>query len=295
MIGYAYLGTSRVLSVSSTTTLAILAGTELGLVVPDGDPAKLVTATATLTGLTGSLLILASVLRFGFIANFISSPVLTGFKAGIGLIIVLDQVPKLLGVHITKEGFFRDILSVAHDLPETSLLTLTIAVAALVALLAMERRWPHSPAPLVIVGLGIGLSWLVGLGALGVATVGVIPRSLPSVTLPSLGLVKELLPGALGIALMSFTETIAAGRVFAAPAQPAIRANRELLRGPPTWPAHFSAPCRLMAVLRRRPSSALSADARKRHPWSPPQPRPPQCWSWLPSSDCCRRQYLPRV
>ena len=84
MIVYALLGTSRVLSVSSTTTLAILAGTELGLVVPDGDPAKLVTATATLTGLTGSLLILASVLRFGFIANFISSPVLTGFKAGIG-------------------------------------------------------------------------------------------------------------------------------------------------------------------------------------------------------------------
>src|SRR3954467_15768862 len=76
MLIYALLGTSRVLSVSSTTTLAILAGTELGLVVPDGDSAKLITATATLTALTGALLVGASILRLGFVANFISIPVL---------------------------------------------------------------------------------------------------------------------------------------------------------------------------------------------------------------------------
>ena len=225
MIVYALLGTSRVLSVSSTTTLAILAGAELGLAVPDGDPGKLITATATLTALTGALLIGASVLRLGFVANFISTPVLTGFKAGIGMVIVLDQIPKLLGIHITKEGFFRDILSVAHHVPETSLITLTIAVVALLALLAMERMRPHSPAPLVVVGAGIAASWLFGLSALGVGTVGVIPQSLPSITLPSLGLVEQLLPGALGIALMSFTETIAAGRAFAKPDGPADQAQ----------------------------------------------------------------------
>ena len=201
MIVYALLGTSRVLSVSSTTTLAILAGTELGLVVPDGDPGKLMTATATLTALTGALLVGASILRLGFVANFISTPVLTGFKAGIGMVIVLDQVPKLLGIHITKEGFFRDILSVAHHVPETSLITLAIAVVALLALLAMERMIPHSPAPLVVVGAGIAASWLFGLSALGVGTVGAIPQSLPSITLPSVGLVEQLLPRALGIAL----------------------------------------------------------------------------------------------
>ena len=74
MIVYALLGTSRVLSVSSTTTLAILTGAELGLVVPDGDPGKLITATATLTALTGALLVGASLLRLGFVANFISTP-----------------------------------------------------------------------------------------------------------------------------------------------------------------------------------------------------------------------------
>ena len=130
MIVYALLGTSRVLSVSSTTTLAILTGTELALVVPDADPGKLITATATLTALTGALLAAASILRLGFVANFISTPVLTGFKAGIGLVIVLDQVPKLLGIHITKEGFFRDILGMLHHVPETSLITLAIGLAA---------------------------------------------------------------------------------------------------------------------------------------------------------------------
>src|SRR6266436_1184809 len=139
MIVYALLGSSRVLSVSSTTTLAILTGTELGLVVPDGDPARLVTATATLTALVGATLLLARLLRLGFVANFISAPVLTGFKAGIGLVIVLDQVPKLLGIHIAKQGFFGDLLSVAHRVPETSLLTLTVATATLLVLIGMER------------------------------------------------------------------------------------------------------------------------------------------------------------
>src|SRR6266567_2853516 len=123
MVIYALLGSSRVLSVSSTTTLAILAGTQLGLAVPDGDPAKLVTATATLTALAGAMLLMARLMRMGFVANFISAPVLTGFKAGIGLVIVLDQVPKLLGIHITKQGFFADLASLAQHVPEASLIT----------------------------------------------------------------------------------------------------------------------------------------------------------------------------
>jgi len=229
MIIYGLLGSSRVLSVSSTTTLAILAGTQLGLTVPDGDPAKLVTAAATLTALVGVMLLLASLLRLGFVANFISTPVLTGFKAGIGLVIVLDQVPKLLGVHVAKQGFVRDLFNVAQHVPEASLITLAVAAATLVVLIGMERLWPHSPAPLVAVGGGIAASWLFGLQVEGVSTVGLIPQGLPSLTLPDLELVDALVPGALGIALMSFTESIAAGRAFAGPADPPIQANRELL------------------------------------------------------------------
>jgi len=229
MAVYALLGTSRVLSVSSTTTLAILAGTQLGLAVPDGDASKLVTATATLAALVGAMLVLARLMRLGFVANFISTPVLTGFKAGIGLVIVLDQVPKLLGIHITKQGFFADVLSVVHHLPDTSLLTLAVAAATFAVLIGMERLWPHSPAPLVAVGGGIAASWFYGLHAAGVSTVGLIPQGFPSLTLPDLALIEQLVPGALGIALMSFTETIAAGRAFARPDDPPIDANRELI------------------------------------------------------------------
>ena len=226
---YALLGSSRVLSVSSTATLGILAGTQLGLAVPDSDPAMLVTAAATLTALVGVMLMLASLLRLGFVANFISSPVLTGFKAGVGLVVVLDQVPKLLGVHISKQGFFRDLLSVAHHVPETSLITLAVATTTALVLIGIERLWPHSPAPLVAVGGGIFASWFFDLHSEGVSTVGLIPQGLPALTMPDPALIERLLPGALGIALMSFTESIAAGRAFAGPAEPPIQANRELL------------------------------------------------------------------
>lgn len=229
MIIYALLGSSRVLSVSSTATLGILVFAQIGLVAPDGDPAKLITATATLTALVGAMLLVARLLRLGFVANFISAPVLTGFKAGVGLVIILDQVPKLFGIHITRQDFFTDALSIIHHLPDTSLMTLVVAAATFAVLIGMERRWPHSPAPLVVVGGGVAASWFFGLQSAGVSTVGLIPQGLPTLTLPDLALAAQLAPGALGIALMSFTETIAAGRAFTRPGDPPIDANRELI------------------------------------------------------------------
>lgn len=229
MLIYAFLGTSRVLSVSSSATLAILAGAQIGLAVPDGDPGKLITATATLTAMVGTMLLLARLIRLGFLANFISSPVLSGFKAGVGLVIVLDQVPKLLGIHIAKQGFFLDLLNIVHHVPGSSLITIAVAAAAFLILIVMERVWPHSPAPLVVVAGSIAASWYFGLQALGVSTVGLIPAGLPPITLPDLTLVEQMIPGALGIALMSFTETIAAGRAFVRPGDPPINANRELV------------------------------------------------------------------
>src|SRR5277367_2535670 len=111
---YALMGSSRPLSVSTTTTIAILTGAELGRVVPGGDPSSLLRASAMLTLMVGGILVLASLLRLGFIANFISEPVLVGFKAGIGLVIVLDQIPKILGIHIPRASFFRNVLAIVH-------------------------------------------------------------------------------------------------------------------------------------------------------------------------------------
>ncbi len=226
---YGILGSSRVLSVSSTTTLAILVAAELGEFVPDGDPLKLAVATATLTALVGTVLVIARMMRLGFVANFISTPVLTGFKAGIGLVIVLDQVPKLLGVHFDKQSFFADLVSLFHHVQETSTTTLAIGVATIAFLIAMEAVRPHSPAPLVAVALAILASWLLTLDARGISTVGHIPQGLPPLTIPSLAMVRDLVPGALGLALMSFTESIAAARAFARPGDPPVDANRELI------------------------------------------------------------------
>lgn len=226
---YALAGGSRVLSVSSTTTLGILTGAQLALVVPDGDPARLLVAAATLTALAGVILLLAAALRLGFVASFISAPVLAGFKAGIGLVIVLDQLPKLLGVHLAKQGFFRDALALLGHMPEASVVTVAVAAATLVVLVGMERLWPHSPAPLVAVVGGIAAAWLLDLEVRGAATIGAIPQGFPSPIWPDLALASALVPGALGIALMSFTESIAAGRAFAHRDDPPIDANRELL------------------------------------------------------------------
>ncbi|MFZ0313320.1 MAG: SulP family inorganic anion transporter [Candidatus Korobacteraceae bacterium] len=229
MVIYAVLGTSRVLSVSTTTTLAILAAAELGEVVPSGDAASLLSASATLTLLVGAMLVLASILRLGFVANFISEPVLIGFKAGIGVVIVLDQVPKILGVHFARGTFVQNLLATVRGVPKTSPATLAVGISMIVLLVAMERFSPKAPAPLLAVAAGIAGACFLNLQAHGVELVGHIPRGLPSFTPPALSLAIQLWPGALGIALMSFTETIAAGRAFARGDEPSPQANRELL------------------------------------------------------------------
>ena len=113
------------------------------------DPAALLSASTTLTLLVGAALVLACLLRLGFVANFISEPVLVGFKAGIGLVIVVDQVPKILGIHFPRGTFVQNVLSTVHNIPKTSLATLAIGLMVIVFLLGMERFMPKVPAPLL--------------------------------------------------------------------------------------------------------------------------------------------------
>jgi sulfate permease, SulP family len=228
MAVYAALGTSRPLSVSTTTTIAILSATALGVAAPTVSGAELIPAAATLAMLVGALLLLAGALRLGFLANFISEPVLTGFKSAIGLVIVVDQIPKLLGIHIIKAGFFRDVLAIIEQLPFTSVATFMVAVAVLVLIFAMEHFAPRAPAPLLALGLAIGASAAFNLSQSGVATIGAVSGSLPSLIRPQLELAWILWPAATGIALMSFTESIAAARAFATPGEPRPAPNREL-------------------------------------------------------------------
>lgn len=229
MLIYAMLGSSRMLSVSTTTTLAILVAAAFASLGPHPAPSTLIAASATLTFLVGAMLLAARLLRLGFVADFISEPVLIGFKAGIGVVIVVDQIPKLLGIHIQKGSFFHNLLAIAQGIPHASLATAAVGIAMVGILLSMEHWLPRAPAPLIAVAAGIAGVSLLNLPAHGVAIVGQVPTGLPPLTLPDLELMQQLWPGALGIALMSFTESIAAGRAFVQSGERSPAANRELM------------------------------------------------------------------
>ncbi|QSA97832.1 SulP family inorganic anion transporter [Methylococcus sp. EFPC2] len=226
---YALFGTSRPLSVSSTATLGILCATALSNAVPDDDPGRMLAASSTLAVLVGAILILARILKLGFVANFISDPVLTGFKAGIGLVVVVDQLPKLLGIHIHKVGWMRDVGELIQHLPDSSVPTLTVGLATLAIIVLLEHFAPRWPSPLIVVGGGIGAAFFLELPTIGVATVGHVPGGLPNLIKPELSLFESLWAPAVAIALMSFTETIAAGRAFTAPGESRPDANQELV------------------------------------------------------------------
>lgn len=229
MLMYAVLGSSRTLSVSTTTTLAILVAAAFASLGPHPSTQTLVTASATLTCLVGGLLLVARLFQLGFLADFISEPVLVGFKAGIGIVIVVDQIPKLLGIHFAKGSFFHNIVAMLQAVPHASVATAATGIAMIGILLSMERWLPRVPAPLVAVVMGITGVAFLGLPALGVAIVGAVPTGLPPLTVPDLEMARTLWPAALGIALMSFTESIAAGRAFVASGESSPSANRELL------------------------------------------------------------------
>jgi high affinity sulfate transporter 1 len=229
LVIYAVLGTSRVLSVTTTSTIAILVAGTISQLAAGADGTTLMAIATTLSLLVGSFLLLAGVLRLGAVANLISEPVLTGFKAGIGLVIVLDQLPKLLGIHIAKAGFFRDIAAIGQHLAEFSMPTLMLALIMLGLMVGLEHFAPRVPAPLVTVAAGIALAAFGMLDGKGIQLVGEVQAGLPAFALPDLALAEKLWPSALGIALMSFVETAAAGRAFVLPGEPRPKANQELV------------------------------------------------------------------
>ena len=229
LVVYAVLGTSRPLSVTTSSTIAIMAVSILSQVAASGGPAALLTASATLSLLVGAFLFLAGLFRLGVVANLISDPVLTGFKAGVGLVIILDQVPKLLGIHITKAGFFQDIGAIVMRLPHTSIPTLILGAVMLALMLGLEHFAPKVPAALVTVAVGIAAAAFLGLDQMGISVVGTLQGGLPSFALPDFSLLQQLWPAALGIALMSFVESAAAGRAFLHKGESTPNANRELV------------------------------------------------------------------
>jgi high affinity sulfate transporter 1 len=229
MVVYALLGTSRVLSVSVTSTISLLTASVLATSVSTTDPGEILVAAGTLAVMVGLLLILAGILRLGFLANFISAPVLAGFKAGIGVVILVGQVGKALGYSVPKGGFVETVLETIRGLDEASGAAIVVALLVLAILILLPRLNRRVPAALVAVAAAIIAAFMLKGAGAEVNLVGDIPAGLPSLQIPDLSLVRALLPGALGIALISFIESIAASRAFIEQGDPVVDANQELL------------------------------------------------------------------
>ncbi len=229
MVVYAVTGTSRVLMVSVTSAISILTASTLASAVPAGDSAAYLTAAATLALLVGVFLLLSGLLRLGILANLISKPVLTGFKAGVGVVVLVGQIATVLGVSIDKGPLLQTLAALVQSLDMIHWTTFGVALVSFAIMVILPRIRPQIPASLVAVFLAILASALLNLESLGVSVVGDFPSGLPTPKLPDLALVSQLWPGALGIALLSFIESSAAGRSFLRKGEPPIDANQELV------------------------------------------------------------------
>ena len=230
LILYAAFGSSRHLIVGPmSATAALSAATVADLVAPSGD--KFVTMTAALAIATGIAALLAGILRLGFLASFISEPVIKGFIVGLALTIMIGQVPKLLGMEKGSGDFFEQAWDVVSNLGSIDGLTLAVGLASLAGVMGLKRFVPVVPGSLVIVLAGIAAVALLDLDDHGLDVVGTIPSGLPSVGWPDVSAhdLGTLAPGAIGVMLVGFAEGLGAAKTYASREHYDIDVNRELL------------------------------------------------------------------
>ena len=229
LVLYAVIGSSRHLVVSPMSATAALSIGVVGTVT--SDPADFVVLTTGLALATGLVALAAGLLRLGFLASFISEPVLKGFIIGLALTILIGQVPALLGVDKGSGNFFEKASDLLGHLDDIDPLTVAVGVASFAALLVLRRALPLLPASLVVALAGIAVVALLGLDDDGLEVIGHIDSGLPHVGLPDLsgGQFVDLLGGAVGVMLVGFAEGLGAAKTYAAKDGYDIDANRELL------------------------------------------------------------------
>lgn len=227
---YAALGSSRHLVTGPMAATAALSAAAVGDVAA-GDQGAFAALTVAFAVTVGLLALIAGVLRFGFIASFISEPVLKGFIIGLALTIIAGQVPKLFGVEKGSGDFFEVIADLVGNLGDTSGITLLVGAASLVAVVALKELVPAVPGSLVVVLLGILAVVLFDLDAHGVDIVGSVQSGLPSLGLPDVAADRylDLAPAAVGAMVVGFAEGLGAAKTYAARNHYEIDPNRELL------------------------------------------------------------------
>jgi SulP family sulfate permease len=231
LIAYALLGTSRHLAVGPVAIISLLVAAAAAQVAAPGTPEYALYA-AQLALLVGLLQVALGVLRLGAIANYLSHSVITGFTAAAALVILLSQVKHLLGVSVPgTESTLGLVVALAGALPQAHPLVLGLGLGSLGWLLLARARWPQFPASMVLVVAGTLVVWGLGLAQRGVPIVGEVPAGLPALRLPWLDLatLTRLLPVALTIVFVGFTESIAVAQMIAAREHYRLEPSREFV------------------------------------------------------------------
>jgi high affinity sulfate transporter 1 len=226
---YAIFGTSRHLVVAGTSAAAVLLASSLGALALS--TTDYVAHAAMLVLFVGGLLFLAGVFRLGFIAQFLSRPVMEGFVFGLAIFVTVKQLPKLFGVEAGSGDTIHQFVHLLAHLGETSGATLAVGVAALALLFGIERFAPTVPGGLVALVLGIVIGGAFSLSSHGVDIVGAVPRGLPSIAIPSVPAshLASLVAAAGGILLVVFSESLGAAENFATKHGYEIDPNQELV------------------------------------------------------------------
>lgn len=226
---YALFCTSRHISTGPSSSLATVAGGAVILTGVAGDDAAQLVAAITLV--TGVLFLLLAILRMGWIAQFLSRAVVTGFLAGAAIDVVVGELPKLTGTSSDGDNVWRELASWIGSLGTTHLPTLVVGLVALAVILALRFWAPKVPGALVLVVGGLLASSLLDLGARDVALVGPVPSGLPTPQLPSLELslqhIPEIVIASLALLLIGFSQTAGDARAFATRHHYRIDANQE--------------------------------------------------------------------
>ena len=234
LLGYAVFGPSRILVLGPDSSLGpMIAATILPLVGADGDPAKAVALASMLSLLVAVCMIGAGVGKLGFVADLFSKPTQIGYMNGLALTILVGQLPKLFGFSIDADTFVEDLRGFVEGVVDGETVTAALAVGlgGLAIILGFARIAPKVPGVLVAVVAAIAAVVVLGLGSEGVSLVGDLPQGFPPLTLPGVGLgdLSLLVAGALGITLVSLTDTISTSSAFAARTGQEVDANQEMI------------------------------------------------------------------
>lgn len=229
LLVYPLFGSSRQVIVGPDIAISLLIASTIGPLAA-GEPGRAANLATALAFLSGLLLLLGARANLGAVADFLSKPVLVGYMTGAALILVGSQLNKVFGISLRRADFFPRLAELGGKLGQTQLPTMLLGLALLAVLIGLRRLAPKVPGALVACVIAILVSELLNLKEKGVAVVGSFPQGLPGIAVPVVGWrdLQTLLPAAIGIALLTYTEGILLARAFAAKNGYEVSANQEL-------------------------------------------------------------------